>query len=115
MKKYIKLDKEKIIEIRPLDEEIDHTDYIKVELPEGNDIFIMQNYLYKNNKFVKTDTIVNAKKSLQERLEILGWLQANDYIANKIVFGEWAQDDPRYVTYLKERAAKRARLDELGE
>ena len=115
MKKYIKVDKEKIIEIRPLDEEVDHTGYIEVELPEGNDIFIMQNYLYQNGKFVKTDAIINAKKVLEETSEILNWFVQNDYIANKIVFGEWAQDDPRYVEYLKERAIKRARLDELGE
>lgn len=45
--------------------------------------------------------------------EIEKWFTDRDYIANKIVFGEWSKADPRYVDYVLERGVKRARLDYL--
>ena len=48
-----------------------------------------------------------------ELLQIQSWFKKNDWKVNKIVIGEWSQDDPRWQEYLKERAIKRARQDEL--
>ena len=48
-----------------------------------------------------------------ELLQIQYWFKKNDWKVNKIVIGEWSQDDPRWQEYLKERAIKRARQDEL--
>ena len=48
-----------------------------------------------------------------ELMFIRNWLKENDWIPNKIVTGEWSQDDKRWKDYLKERTIKRARQDEL--
>ena len=49
----------------------------------------------------------------QEKAEILKWLADNDWKVNKIVLGEWLEDDERVVGYKSERAIKRARMDVL--
>lgn len=49
----------------------------------------------------------------QEKQEILKWLADNDWKVNKIVLGEWLEDDPRVVEYKRERKEKRERLDYL--
>jgi len=41
------------------------------------------------------------------------WFVENDWIPNKILVGEWETTDPRWTTYLEERAVKRARRDEI--
>lgn len=56
--------------------------------------------------------IQNAKAELKE---IHKWLCDNDWKVNKIVIGEWQQDDERWLEYLQERQVKRARQDELNE
>lgn len=55
-------------------------------------------------------TLVLAKEELWD---IQKWFSDNDWIVNKIVVGEWATDDERWVNYLAERQVKRARQDEL--
>ena len=55
--------------------------------------------------------IQNAKDELKE---IHKWLCDNDWKVNKIVIGEWQQDDERWLEYLQERQVKRARQDELN-
>ena len=55
-------------------------------------------------------TLILAKEELWE---IQKWFSDNDWIVNKIVVGEWATDDERWLNYLAERKAKRARQDEL--
>ena len=49
----------------------------------------------------------------EELWEIQKWFSDNDWIVNKIVVGEWATDDKRWLNYLAERKLKRARQDEL--
>ena len=55
-------------------------------------------------------TLILAKEELWE---IQKWFSDNDWIVNKIVVGEWTNDDERWINYLAERKAKRARQDEL--
>lgn len=55
---------------------------------------------------------INARQELQK---IQKWFVDNDWKVNKIVIGEWATTDERWLGYLKERAIKRARQDELNE
>ena len=55
-------------------------------------------------------TLILAKEELWE---IQKWFSDNDWIVNKIVVGEWTTDDERWINYLAERKAKRARQDEL--
>ena len=55
-------------------------------------------------------TLILAKEELWE---IQKWFSDNDWIVNKIVVGEWTTDDERWLNYLAERKAKRARQDEL--
>lgn len=45
--------------------------------------------------------------------EIEAWLKANDWKFNKVFLGEWEQTDPRWLSYLEERAKLRAERDEL--
>ena len=55
-------------------------------------------------------TLILAKEKLWE---IQKWFSDNDWIVNKIVVGEWATNDERWLNYLTERKIKRARQDEL--
>ena len=55
-------------------------------------------------------TLILAKEELWE---IQKWFSDNDWIVNKIVVGEWATNDERWLNYLAERKVKRARQDEL--
>jgi hypothetical protein len=45
--------------------------------------------------------------------EIEAWLKANDWKFNKVFLGEWEQTDPRWLSYLEERAKLRTERDEL--
>ena len=60
----------------------------------------------------KQKTLILAKEELWE---IQKWFSDNDWIVNKIVVGEWSTDDERWLNYLAERKAKRARQDELNQ
>ena len=55
-------------------------------------------------------TLILAKEELWE---IQKWFSDNDWVVNKIVVGEWAIDDERWLNYLDERKEKRKRQDEL--
>lgn len=52
-------------------------------------------------------------QKLAELKAIRVWFSEHDYIPNKVLVGEWEEDDPRFVAYKEERAIKRARQDEL--
>ena len=70
------------------------------------------NYMeYVSNQTNKAQK--NAYK--QELISIKQWFTENDWKPNKIVTGEWEQNDPRWLEYKEERAIKRARQDELIE
>ena len=66
------------------------------------------------------DLLASAKKSelkksaVVELAEIQAWFKENDWKVNKVVIGEWPQDDIRWVEYLNERTIKRARQDLLN-
>ncbi len=49
----------------------------------------------------------------EELAQIDVWFTSTDYIPNKVIVGEWSEDDERFVKYKAERAKKRARRDEL--
>lgn len=126
MKKLIKIQNERIMEIRPLEElelfkddkllEQFKKDFIEVEVPEGyNDVEIMTKFLYKDNKFVETTQFIDLENAQIELDEIQFWLSKNDWIPNKIITGEWETTDERWLQYLKERKIKRDRQDELKE
>ena len=54
------------------------------------------------------------KETLEAELyEIEMWLGANDWKVNKVVVGEWSNDDPRFTEYLSQRLIKRNRRDEI--
>lgn len=48
-----------------------------------------------------------------EKEEILKWLADNDWKVNKIIVGEWAKDDPRWIEYITQRQEKRTRLEQI--
>ena len=56
---------------------------------------------------------LQAASALQEKAEILKWLADNDWKVNKIVLGEWEENDTRVIEYKRERKEKRERLDYL--
>jgi hypothetical protein len=137
MIKYIKVNGKNIIEVRPLlpanipvdtsvppnemeymvDKELEakfDKEFLRVDIPDGlKDIEVMQGYYYQNGKLVKTTEILDKKALYQEFDLIHIWLQQNDWIPNKVITEEWDKTDPRWTEYLKERKAKRLRLDEI--
>lgn len=116
MKKLIRVENERIIEIRPLEELEFLEGFIEVEVPKDyKDIEILTKFIYKNGKFIETDTFLNLNKLQFELDEIQVWLSKNDWIPNKIITGEWKATDERWLQYLEERKVKRARQDELKE
>lgn len=90
--------------------EIDHDktrpvareDFIKNSL--GKFVFDVQAY-------EKRTGIRQARAELEQ---IRLWFAQNDFIPHKIVTGEWSTSDERWKSYLKERAIKRARQDEVN-
>lgn len=50
----------------------------------------------------------------RERVKIILWFNAHDYMVNKVFLGEWESTDQRFVDYKTERFAKRQRLEEIN-
>lgn len=67
-----------------------------------------EDYLAVMDEQQKTLTLAQ-----EELWEIQKWFSDNDWVVNKIIVGEWTTDDERWINYLAERKAKRARQDEL--
>ena len=59
------------------------------------------------------DKGLQRAKAIHEQARIKAWLKQNDWKVNKVFIGEWEATDPRWVEYKEQRAAKRARLDEI--
>lgn len=115
MKKLIRVDNNRIVEIRPIEELDFLKGFIEVEVPkEKDDVEIMMNFIYKDNKFVETTKFVDLEKAKIELDEIKVWLSKNDWIPNKIITKEWKETDQRWTDYLKHRSEKRKRQDELN-
>lgn len=72
---------------------------------------------YNDGRLVHRDDLeANDKRREQliaELEEISSWFSQSDWIPNKVVVGEWAPTDQRFVSYKVERLAKRARQDEI--
>lgn len=65
------------------------------------------NFLLREAEYKEYMSLINEKK------EILKWLADNDWKINKVVLGEWTENDVRWSDYLNRRAEKRQRLDEI--
>lgn len=61
---------------------------------------------------VEVDNTVNYNAELQAIQE---WFVSTDWMVNKVVIGEWTENDKRWTDYLTERKAKRTRQDELKQ
>ena len=48
----------------------------------------------------------------KQRADALQWLADNDWKINKRTLGEWEETDERWLAYLADRAAARAKIDE---
>ena len=73
--------------------------------------YLKQKELAKQEK-IKALHIKALRKELKQ---IQDWFTENDWKINKVVIGEWAKDDYRWLDYLQERKEKRARQDEINE
>ena len=85
--------------------------------------------MWQNGELVPNQDYETAKNRIQQELqskkqislykqelrEIQQWFKDNDWKVNKIVIGEWEKSDSRWLDYILERTAKRARQDELNE
>jgi hypothetical protein len=112
MKKFIKTEGKKILEIRPKMFE----GAIEIEVPDTmKDLDVLRLHHYANGKLVKTDEIINKANLSEEYFEIRQWLTQNDWKVNKVFLGEWAETDPRWVEYKEQRVIKRARLDAIKQ
>ena len=52
-----------------------------------------------------------VREANKQREVILQWFADNDWKVNKRALGEWAEDDERWIAYLKERQAHREAYD----
>ena len=67
-------------------------------------------------EYVVEQKAEEQKKEYRKELsEIQYWFAENDWKPNKIITGEWSEEDPRWLEYKQERTIKRARQDELLE
>jgi hypothetical protein len=58
----------------------------------------------------------DTKSRLQlEKKLIENWFKETDYFANKYVRGEWNDNTPKWVEYIKEAKVKAKRLEEIIE
>lgn len=111
--RYIKVAGERILEIYSTEPK-NISEYIEIDVDDSiQDIEVLMFYIYEDGQIYKTDKYVQRKKHRVELKEIQIWLSNNDWKANKIVTGEWETTDQRWLDYLAERSAKRARQDEL--
>ena len=108
MKRYIKVNNKKIIDLRyePFE------DYIEIE-SDLKSLEIISQYSYNGSKLVKNNKLDELRGYQEEIIEIEEWLKANDWKPNKVITGEWESNDKRWTTYLSERKTKRKRQDEL--
>lgn len=72
------------------------------------------NEVYYHNDTEVTEEDHIRLTRLHELKEIRDWFTSTDYIPNKVIVGEWERTDERFVKYCEDRAAKRARQDELN-
>lgn len=76
-------------------------------------------YKYIDGQFIYDSSLVDKNNQIEllqkETQEIQLWLKDNDWKFNKITSGEWQRDDERWLSYLEERAIKRARQDEIND
>ena len=68
-----------------------------------------------NNSYQRKQKKSSLKPLRDELKAIHQWLADNDWKVNKIITNEWGIDDERWLEYLAERTAKRARRDEILE
>lgn len=123
MEKYVKLNGEKIVEVRPLlpetaDPDIVarfETEFLRVDVPDVNDIELMKTYVFRDGQFIQTNDFLKVEALKKELVQIQAWLAQNDWIPNKIITGEWEDTDERWRTYLADRKVYRHRFDELKE
>ena len=112
MKKFIKLNGNRIIEIRP--EQFEGS--IEIEVSEQlHDLDILANHIYNKGKLEKSQGLINKANLQEEYFEIAAWLRENDWKINKVFLGEWADTDSRWTEYKEQRAIKRARFDKIKE
>lgn len=91
---------------------------------EGRDgYFKIEEYPFKWHKnfskvvdgvfYLREEEFQQLTELKRQRAEILKWLSDNDWKINKVVLGEWTENDVRWSDYLNRRAEKRQRLDEI--
>lgn len=75
-------------------------------------------FYYKDRPIIDPEVIKAHQELTQKRREAeaqkaycLTWLADNDWKVNKRTLGEWAEDDERWITYLKERKSIRQQYD----
>ena len=112
MKKYIKVENQKILEVKNEVLEQEAKNFIEIE-SDLQDLDIISQYKYDGSKLVKNVDLINKRNAIIELEQIQHWFAQNDWKINKVFIGEWELTDSRYVEYLNERKAKRARYDEL--
>ena len=110
MKRYIKTEGNRIVDIRHKMIE----GFIEIEVADNlTDIDILANHIYNNGKLEKSQGLINKANLQEEYFEIIAWLNQNDWKINKVFLGEWAETDPRFVEYKKERKTRRERFDAI--
>lgn len=89
--------------------------YLDLTQEEIDSIRVGYTRLIDNKLLYNEDIYQLILKTKKELSEIQNWFKENDWKINKIVIGEWTQDDERWTDYLKERKIKRERQDELNK
>lgn len=93
--------------------ELTETQYYELQAKKRNNF--IPHFNIENDNVLITYSENTRKLLLKELQEIKKWFVDNDWKVNKIVIGEWTTDDVRWQSYLKERAIKRVRQDEINK
>ena len=109
---------EPVIERTEIDGEIVETEVLKPN-GEKKEVIKKRPILAPNPEYeqlcLEREKHAKIKDLEAQKEEILAWFSANDWKVNKVFIGEWLETDTRWVSYLEERAIKRARYDEIEQ
>ena len=86
--------------------------FSNIRLTSEDDVNVLNEVFFSNGVEI-TEEMSHRFELLHELKEIRDWFTSTDYIPNKVIVGEWASDDPRFITYCEERKKIRARQDEI--
>jgi hypothetical protein len=74
----------------------------------------LENFVWNmNNRFNPTPKQLRTREVMDKIIEIKAWFSKTDYYVNKIIRGEWNEQNPKWVAYKQEAKIKSVELEKL--